>query len=71
MPASYRPIFSGVHRQLRLGSLRLGQDWDVEVRPLALTPQPPKFIHIKDSKPLARHESKRQYSASNHPPRVS
>lgn len=70
MPASFRPIFNGMHRQLRLGCLRLGQDWDVEVRPLALTPHPPKFIHIKDSKPLLIHEPSKS-PAANQSPRLS
>jgi hypothetical protein len=50
MAETYRHTFYGAHRQLRLPTLRLGQDWQVEVRPLSLTPQFPKSIHIKSPK---------------------
>ena len=56
MSASYRPVFNGIHRQLRLLSMRLGEDWQIEVRPLTLTHEPPKLIHIKDSPSIPEHE---------------
>gem|GEM_PF-1858228 len=70
MAASFRPIFNGVHRQLRLRSLRLGQDWQVEVRPLALTHQPPKLIDIKDSTGPVKNERPNKLDAPNLPPPV-
>lgn len=48
MPASFRSqFFRAVHRPLRLPQLRLGQDWEMEVRPLSLTPEPSKPIDTK------------------------
>ena len=47
MLVSFRHFFRGMHRPLRLPPLRLGQDWEMEVRPLSLAPQPPKLIRIK------------------------
>jgi hypothetical protein len=47
MPVSFRQHFRGHHRPVRLPQLRLGQDWEMEVRALLLTPQPPKPVHIR------------------------
>ena len=53
MPASYRQLFRGIHRPQRLPQLRLGQDWEMEVRPLSLTPQPVKVVQNKAKDPTA------------------
>ena len=50
--------------------MRLGQDWQVEVRPLSLTHQPPKFIHIKDPIPPSKNEREPKPAAPNLPPPV-
>lgn len=47
MSAIVIKFFRESHRDPRLGPLRMGQDWHVEVRPLSLTPQPRKIINIK------------------------
>jgi hypothetical protein len=47
MPVSFGHFFRGLHRPLRLRPLRLGQEWEFEVRPLSLMPQPSKLIQIK------------------------
>ena len=59
MSDSSRQLFRGVHRPLRLTQLRLGQDWEMEVRPLSLSPQPAKPIHIK----IKYRASKKPYGA--------
>ena len=67
MPATFRPTFNGMHRQLRLRSLRLGQDWHLEVRPLALKNEAPKFIQVKDLPPVSDHEQRNEFSPSDLP----
>ncbi len=55
MPASYRKLFSGVHRN-PLKPLRPGVGWQAEVRPLFLTPREAKPINVKDSVSHKLHE---------------
>lgn len=47
MSASFRQFFRGIHRPVRLPQLRLGRDWEIEVRALSLSAQPSKGVHIK------------------------
>jgi hypothetical protein len=70
MSPTVRPLFKGVHRQLRLHSMRLGEDWQIEVRPLTLTHQPPKVLHIKDSIPVPEHERNLEPPPTHIPPPV-
>lgn len=67
MPAPFRPTFHGMHRQQRLRSLRLGQDWHLEVRPLALKNEAPKFIQIKDTPPRSIHEQRNEFPSNDLP----
>jgi hypothetical protein len=57
MPASFIKLFREGHRDTRLPQIRLGQDWNMEVRPLSLTPKEQKLLSIKESAPNP-HEPK-------------
>lgn len=71
MSASFRPTFGGIHRQSRHRSLRLGQDWHLEVRPLALRNALSKSIQVKDLPAVINHESKDKPTNLGIPPAVS